>query len=208
MPTATPRAVHDDAEQPSDRRSAGISCRGCDTRIPIRLSKSGESPALWECVRCGARFAGVLLASDQREQLSRLRLADVHFDTCQLPPIPKSLRELAVSFHDSQLLYQGLEQRGEVRLPRSLDAVVTSLNSYFTPRGWAFPAIVHNISETGLAFVGAHLPDGPHVAILIPRTDAPPLQMFGCVARAQILPDGFHEVGIRFEYRLGSQHDS
>jgi hypothetical protein len=183
----------------------GITCRGCDARLPIGLAKAGESPALWECVQCGARFAGLLLPSGERDNMSCVRLADVHFDVSQVPALPDVLREVVDELMRTGSSYQGVNQRVSVRVPQNLEVVVAPLNESFSPDGWAFPAIVQNISESGLAVIGTQSIDGQYVAIRIPHTSSTSIQFIGSVRRIQTLRGCFHELGVRFIHRLGNQ---
>ena len=184
---------------------SGITCRGCDTRLPVRLAAQGEEAALWVCASCGAQFAGILIGDAEKERLPRVQLADVHFDTTELPPINPIIRQLVERLATTPEAYLGSDRRDSARVPRQLEVVFIRLDAEFMPKGAPLRAMVHNLSEGGLAMIADEPIHESNVAIRIGDGDSGSVQMFSRVVRLQHLTAELYDIGVQFAFRLGGK---
>lgn len=185
--------------------AVGLPCRGCDTRLPIRLAGEGETPALWECTLCAARFPGVMVEDAAPRILSRVQLAPVHFDVSDAEPVPDLLRRLVQKLAEEPPSAAAVERRKSVRVPQQLEVAIAPLDENYTPLRSAFRAIVHNLSQTGVGFIATFPIDAPNVAILLEPSRDKIVQVFGRVVRTRELAGKFFEVGVQFRLRLNGR---
>jgi hypothetical protein len=203
MSESTAYAVDAALDGSSNRHRSGVSCRGCDARLPLRLADDGEEPALWECGRCGSRLAGLPVSHIPLPINLELRLADVHFDDTQLPPAPAVLHQLARQFTPSPPEYKGPDRRRLTRTTRRLNLLVTPLNDIFSPVGPCIRAVAYDLSSQGIGLLSTAAITSPKLAISIAQYDRRPIQLIARVCRVQALLGDFHRVGVELIHRLG-----
>lgn len=181
-----------------------LSCPHCKMPLPLRTVREDEQAATWECSACHHQVVGRFLRELAEAMASQVRLAPVHFDAYDSPPIPPVLR--ALQFRQARLFgheHSGAERRRDDRVSAESEAVVACLDERWVPQGRPVRVLVVELAPGGLRLITRTNARAPFIAIQMAASDelaqyvAEPVwyDHLGC---------GFHHVGIKFIQRLGS----
>jgi hypothetical protein len=184
-------------------RPRRIGCPGCNRPLPLRLSREGETAALWECEACRTRIAGMFMPELAAHMAHCVRLGQVHFDTDRLPPIPSVLGELVsrwVRRNDKN--EQGPERRRDSRYAVQVEAAVVCLDEKWMPQGEPLRALVIDLSRGGLGMVARSTIKAPLIAVQM-QGRTRPIQLLAEIVWTDHVGSGFHHIGARFVHRLG-----
>jgi hypothetical protein len=187
-----------------DPTRSGITCRGCNRRLPLRTSDMDERAALWECVACNTPFAGVLLTDALDTVAQRVRLAEIHFETAEARRISQELRQFVRQFEATRLnsVERFVEKRRSPRVAQDLDVVAVGVDANCMLVGDPLYAMVANLSAHGMLLVSEVALECEMVFVRVPLKGEW-LQLFGRIAWSRELGSGFFGVGIEFIARLG-----
>jgi hypothetical protein len=182
----------------------GITCRGCNRRLPLRNSDADERAALWECVSCNTPFAGVLLTDALDTVVQRVRLAEVHFETDEARLISHELRQFVRQFEAARLnsVERFVEKRRSARVAQDLDVVAVGVDADCRLVGNPLHAMVANLSAHGMLLVSEVALECEMVFVRVPLKGEW-LQLFGRIAWSRELGSGYFGIGVEFVARLG-----
>jgi hypothetical protein len=189
----------------SEATLLGVTCRGCNHRLPLRASQADETAALWECANCRSPFAGVLLTHGVGLIARRVRLADLHFDSADVGPISHEFRQFVRKLDATQLncTEKFVDARRSVRIAEELDVVAVGIDAGGSAACQPVPAIVVNLSGQGMLLM-AEQPFQCERLVVRLLSDGQWLQIAGRVIWARELEDGFHGAGVEFIARLAT----
>jgi hypothetical protein len=180
----------------------GISCRGCNQSLPLRMSHSHEVAALWECTACGASFAGVFIQELAISHSKSVRLAQLHFEAEHAEPISDAVRQTLAGMSAEQLPLKYTENRRGSREPRWLNATAVAMDAGFLLVGPTCLAIVPNLSSHGMMLLTAIQLHSAAVAVQM-HGGPEKIQMLGRVVWSRFLGHGCFGAGVDFAAHLG-----
>jgi hypothetical protein len=183
--------------------SVGELCPGCRRPLPIRAKRPNEVFAHWQCAACSSPLTGVLVNDITPKMAESIRIAQMHFDTRDVDPIPDSMRELLNEFVKlRQQNHTDDERRAHPRIPQQLDVTVVAVGDHWTPRGKPLVGTVVDLTSHGLGMVTSSLGGVGHVAVQI-RNPKGLVQLLGRIAWTKDLGQGFQDSGVQFLLRFG-----
>jgi hypothetical protein len=180
----------------------GISCRGCNQCLPLRLSRSHEVAALWECAACGEAFAGVFIHELARSLSQSVRLAQIHFEADHTEPALDAVRKTLAELSDEDLALKYTGTRGRSREPRWLQASAIGFDADLILVGPTCGAIVTNLSSHGLLLLTAIQLQSAAVAVQM-HGGPEKIQVLGQIVWSRFLGHGCYGAGIDFSAHFG-----
>jgi hypothetical protein len=132
-----------------------------------------------------------------------IRIAQAHFDTRDVVPLPASMRKLLKEFAQvRQRKNADDEQRAHTLPPQQLEVTVVPVGEHWTPRGKPLLGTVVDLTPQGLSMVTHSLGGVGHVALQIGSPKGA-VQLLGRVAWTKDLGQGFQDSGVQFLLRFG-----
>ena len=197
--TASEPASH----EPVVDQEQGEVCPGCRRLLPIRLRKTGETAAHWECTACDTPLTGILLKDKAKKSVEAIRIGRVHFDTTGVPTLPFRLRQLVKEFVDSRRKNPRTDERRKlVRVPVELDVTVSLLDDQWTPHARPLLGIGIDLTQHGLGLITTCQIEANYAAVQI-RFPAGIVQILCRVVWTKDIGHGFFNSGIQFLSRFG-----
>jgi ribosomal protein L37AE/L43A len=185
-----------------DAPSHGISCHGCNQCLPLRLSRSQEVAALWECTACGASFAGVFIQELAPSLAQSVRLAQLHFEADHAEPISDTVRQVLANVSAEQLSLKYMEARRGTREPRWLKATAIGFDADLVLVGPTCRGIVANLSSHGMLLLTAVQLHSAAVAVQM-QGGPEKIQVLGRIVWSRFLGHGCYGTGVDFAAQLG-----
>lgn len=181
-----------------------IQCVNCVKTLPLSISQDMEQAAVWICAGCGVSFVG-LPDSELLERQGRLiRLHDQHFDDCECPDIPLTIRRHIASLATRSSLPAHLEKRRSERVYSSMIIQAVEMDDNFILQGSAKKVILTDISREGVGIAIAEGFNARNLAIKFPITTGSSIQAIVRIVRQRELSPPFIEYGCEFITRLGN----
>jgi hypothetical protein len=181
----------------------GEPCPGCGHLLPIRAKRPNEIFAHWECAACRCPLSGVLVHDTTPKMAESIRIAQLHFDTRDTPPLPQPMRELVKEFVQLRQRTQVSDDwRAHPPFAQLLEVSVVPVGEHWTPRGKPLLGTVVDLTSRGLGMVSPSLRGVGHVALQIEGSKGA-VQLLGRVAWTKDLGQGFQDSGVQFLLRFG-----
>lgn len=185
-----------------------IECRQCHAQLPLRLTETGESGALWLCVSCGNSLVGVASPELGATTAASVRLADVHFDAHEQLDVPNNVLQLAERMNQGADSFRGTERRRSRRVAKKLFAPFVSLRDDYSVEGDPYNCLVIDLSEHGLGCITMREPTTNYVAIQFVPSRSRAIQLIGRIVRHTAFGGGYFHLGVDFSFRLGQSSNS
>jgi len=181
-----------------------IECGSCQQKLPLRLTKTGESAAVWLCAKCNVPFVACCVEEALMGNSQLIRLDERAFDVSGQPPISLNERKRAIQMASRTANAADLDKRRSERVAQSLVVPGVKLGPGYVPNEDPFPIMVANLSREGIGFVHNSEIDTDHIAIEFSPASQSPIQIIVKVVRQRQLSSSYYELGGVFIARLGS----
>ena len=192
------------AESQESPAETCIGCPSCREDLPVRLTRTGESAALWKCASCNYPIAGVCVPPLFAQLCGRVVLSETYFDTSAAEPISQAMRHAALQLAQRT---QSMPQHAARRSSREAKIKVVqavSLSSGLNPIGDSLNVMMANVARDGIGLVHTQELMHRYLALQLPPVGDKRIQVILELIRQHPIQGGFVEIGGQLVFRLGA----